>query len=293
MRRLPGAAAALARYAGIAPATLWLVAFFLAPVALVGAYSVGLLSFPAGSGTYSWDAWRSFLEGSVYLDVFWRSVVTALVVSAVCLLLAYPIAYYLSFVAAPRRRYVLLLLVLAPFFTSYLLRVLAWKVMLGNNGVINSFLFWTGIRADGDPVTQLLYSRFAVGIVLVYVWLPFVCLPIYLALEGIDRRLVEAASDLGASRRAVFRRVVLPLSLPGALAAFVFVFVPSLGEFVTPMLVGGSKGFMYGNAIQDLFTSGLDWQTGSVLAMFLLLVVVAVVALGRLVAGRRPGLVAS
>jgi spermidine/putrescine transport system permease protein len=169
---------------------------------------------------------------------------------------------------------VLLLLMIAPFLTSYLLRVLAWKVILGDQGVINSFLAWTGIRSPEHPLSQLLYSRFAVVLVLAYIWLPFVALPIFVSLESLDRRLLEAASDLGASRLLAFRRVTLPLSLPGVVAAFLFVFIPTMGEFVTPSLVGGTSGYMYGNQIVDLFGTGFpDWETGSVLAMFLLGVV--------------------
>ena len=132
-----------------------------------------------------------------------------------------------------------MLLLIAPFLTSYLLRVLAWKVILGDHGVINTLLSWTGIRDAEHPISQLLYSRFAVILVLIYIWLPFVALPIFVSLENLDRRLLEAATDLGASRTQAFLRVTLPLSLPGVVAAFLFVFIPTLGEFVTPSLVGG------------------------------------------------------
>jgi len=152
--------------------------------------------------------------------------------------------------------------------------VLAWKVILGNEGVLNSFLVWVGLRSPDHPISQLLYSRFAVILVLTYVWVPFVALPIFVSLESLDRRLLEAACDLGASRWVAFLRVTLPLSLPGVLAAFLFVFIPTVGEFVTPSLVGGTSGYLYGNQIADLFQTGFpDWETGSVLALFLLLVV--------------------
>src|SRR4029077_16976349 len=131
-----------------------------------------------------------------------------------------------------------LLILIAPFLTSYLLRVLAWKVILGSNGVVNSLLYWLRLRSPHHPVSARLYSRFAVMLVLVYVWLPFVALPIFVSLESLDQRLLEAASDLGASRLQTFRRVTLPLSLPGVVAAFLFVFIPTVGEFVTPSLVG-------------------------------------------------------
>src|SRR5262249_58456835 len=136
-----------------------------------------------------------------------------------------------------KRKYILLLLLIAPFLTSYLLRVLAWKVILGDQGVVNSFLFWTGLRSPGHPLSQLLYSRFAVMLVLGYIWLPFVALPIFVSLDTLDRKLLHAASDLGASRRYAFRRITLPLSLPGVISPFLFVFIPPMGEFVTPSLV--------------------------------------------------------
>src|SRR4029077_16312385 len=197
----------------------------------------------------------------------------SLIVSAIIVALAYPLAYYLA-LSGTKRKYVLLLILIAPFLTSYLLRVLAWKVILGDQGVINSFLFWTHLRPHEHPISQLLYSRFAVMLVLAYIWLPFVALPIFVSLETLDRHLLEAASDLGACRLRSFRSLTLPLSLPGVIAAFFFVFVPTLGEFVTPSLVGGATGYMYGNQIVDLFPTGFpDWETGAVLSMFLLAVV--------------------
>jgi spermidine/putrescine transport system permease protein len=264
---------------------LWLVLFFVAPVVFIAAYSVGAVSlFPTDSGVISLEDWGRFLGGgSIYLGLFWKSIRMSLTVSIIVVLLAYPIGYFLA-LCADKRKYVLLLLIIAPFLTSYLLRVLAWKVMLGQNGVINSFLSSVHLRSPDDPITWLLYSQFTVMLVLAYVWVPFVALPIFVSLDNLDRSLLEAASDLGSSRWRAFVRVTLPLSLPGVLAAFLFVFIPTIGEFVTPLLVGGTSGYMYGNAIQDLFTRGLDWQTGSVLALFLLAVVAGLMAIfGRFV----------
>src|SRR6478672_11413116 len=251
----------------------WLVAFFLIPIAIVALYSFDVYSlFPEKHG-FTFAAWRSFIHSSVYLGLFWKSVKMSLIVSVVVVALAYPVAYYLA-LSGTKRKYVLLLLLIAPFLTSYLLRVLAWKVILGNEGVLNSFLVWTGLRSPDHPISQLLYSRFAVMLVLAYVWVPFVALPIFVSLDSLDRRLLEAASDLGASRLQAFFRVTLPLSMPGVVAGFLFVFIPTVGEFVTPSLVGGTSGYMYGNQIADLFQTGFpDWETGSVLALFLLGVV--------------------
>ena len=266
----------------------WLVVFFLVPIGIVAAYSYDVYSLFPGKHGFTLTAWREFVHSSVYLALFWKSVKMSLIVSAIIVVLAYPLAYYLA-LSGTKRKYVLLLVLIAPFLTSYLLRVLAWKVILGNEGVINTFLFWTGLRSPGHPISQLLYSRFAVMLVLAYIWLPFVALPIFVSLESLDRRLLEAASDLGASRLQAFRRVTLPLSMPGIMAAFLFVFIPTLGEFITPSLVGGASGYMYGNQIVDLFGTGFpDWETGSVLAIFLFgVVTVLTVVFARFLQPRR------
>ena len=218
----------------------WLGVFFLAPIAIVAAYSFNVYSLYPGRAGFTLKAWHDFFHSSLYLKLFWKSVQMSLIVSAITVVLAYPLAYFLA-LSGTKRKYVLLLLLIAPFLTSYLLRVLAWKVILGDQGVINTFLFWAGIRTRDHPISQLLYSRFAVMLVLSYIWLPFVALPIFVSLENLDRRLLEAATDLGASRLQAFLRVTLPLSLPGVVAAFLFVFIPTLGEFVTPSLVGGTS----------------------------------------------------
>jgi spermidine/putrescine transport system permease protein len=259
---------------------LWLLLFFLAPVVYVALYSVGGIKiFPTDAGVWSVGDWKHLLVGgSVYMGLFWKSVRISLTVSVIVVLLAYPVGYFLALVVR-KRKYILLLLIIAPFLTSYLLRVLAWEVILGDSGVINSFLSLIHLRSADHPVTWLLNSQFSVVLVLAYVWVPFVALPIFVSLDNLDISLLEAASDLGASRLRTFWRITLPLSIPGVIAAFVFVFVPTIGEFVTPLLVGGPSGYMYGNAIQDVFTRGTDWQTGSVLAMFLLVVVAGLMAL--------------
>jgi spermidine/putrescine transport system permease protein len=264
---------------------LWLALFFVAPVLYVAAYSIGAIKlFPTDAGVISFDDWNHFLRGgSVYMGLFWKSIRISLTVSIVVVVLAYPIGYFLA-LCLRKMKYVLLLVVIVPFLTSFLLRVLAWKVILGDRGVVNSLLFSLHVRSPDDPVSWLLYSQFAVMLVLAYVWVPFVALPIFVSLDNLDRSLLEASSDLGAGRWRTFWRVTLPLSAPGVVAAFVFVFIPTIGEFVTPLLVGGPSGYLFGNAIQDLFTRGTDWQSGSVLAMFLLIVVAGLMALfGRFV----------
>ncbi len=166
----------------LGPPVAWLVVFFIVPIAIVAAYSFDVYSLFPGAHGFTLAAWREFVHSSVYLALFWKSVKMSLIVSAIIVVLAYPLAYYLA-LSGTKRKYVLLLVLIAPFLTSYLLRVLAWKVILGNEGVINTFLFWTGLRSPGHPISQLLYSRFAVMLVLGYIWLPFVALPIFVSLE--------------------------------------------------------------------------------------------------------------
>jgi spermidine/putrescine transport system permease protein len=258
---------------------VWLAVFFVIPLGVVALYSVGALSLFRTDVGVSFHDWARFLRGeSVYMSLFWKSIRMALTVSVIVVILAYPLGYFLALVAG-KRKYVLLLLVIVPFLTSYLLRVLAWRVILGSEGVINTLLYSVGLREPNDPVPWLIYSQFTVILVLVYVWVPFVALPIFVSLENLDTSMLEAGTDLGANRWGVFWRVTLPLSLPGIGAAFVFVFIPTIGEFVTPSLVGGTRGTMFGNAISSLFINGLDWQTGSVLALFLVAVVGVLLAI--------------
>jgi spermidine/putrescine transport system permease protein len=265
------------RHALVTPGLLglpigWLICFFLVPVGIVAAYSLGP-SLAASPHPVTLKTWHDFLHSTTYLRLFWSSLQLSLIVSVLVVAVAYPLAYYLA-LSGTKRKYVLLLLLIAPFLTSYLLRVLAWKIILGNQGPIDSFLSSVGLH----PLS-LIYTRFAVILVLGYIWLPFVALPIFVSLESLDRGLLEAASDLYASRIQAFRRVTLPLSLPGVAAAFLFVFIPTVGEFITPSLVGGTSGYMYGNQIVDLFGTGFpDWETGSVLSLFLLGVVAALIA---------------
>jgi spermidine/putrescine transport system permease protein len=263
------------------PSLGYLVVFFLIPVVTVVAYSVGLITLTPRDDYLSFQPWRDFLFGSIYVRVFWRSVQMALAVAIISVVLAYPVAYFLAMVAGIRK-YTLLLVIIAPFLTSYLLRVLAWRVILQETGVVNSFLQAVGLVGEGEAIGWLYNSRFAVYLVLAYAWVPFVALPIFVTLESLPLSLLEASSDLGASRWRTFRTVTLPLSLPGVIAAFIFVFIPTLGEYVTPSLVGGPSNFMFGNAIQGAFLFGRDWQFGSAMGAFLVLAVgVLIVLFGR------------
>jgi spermidine/putrescine transport system permease protein len=258
------------------PPVAWLALFFVAPLLLMAA-----LSFRAdirGGFLVAWQPTiiqyeRVAVEAS-YWSLLGISVVLAAVVAAVATALAYPLAHFLVF-RAGRRAAFLLILLLVPFWTSYLLRVMAWKFMLGSDGVINSFLRYIG--AIDAPITALLYNRNAVVITLVYVWIPFAALPIMAALQRVDPRLFEAAADLGSTPLGQIRRVALPMALPGILAAFFIVFIPTVGEYVTPLLVGGSSGSMYGNIIQTFFTQGTNYPFGSALSVVMLVTTLALV----------------
>lgn len=270
-----------------APPTLALALLLVAPLAFMAA-----LSFrPDLSGTLlapfapTLKHYAQLAGTPAFLRSLGLSALTALGVAAAATALAYPLAYYLAF-RAGRRAALYLVLLLVPFWTSYLLRVMAWKLMLGGEGAINSALIWAGIV--DEPISALLYNRGAVIVTLVYVWIPFAALPILAALGQVDVRLHDAAADLYASPFQQFRRVTLPLSLPGVIAAFLMVFIPTVGEYVTPLLVGGTSGTMYGNIIQDFFTRAANWPYGSALAMVMLVGTLALVAVGlRLVNPRR------
>jgi spermidine/putrescine transport system permease protein len=261
---------------------LWIGLFFVVPVVLIALYSVAGISglSPNDITSFSLTPWKDFLFEGSYMRVFWRSVRMSTIVSVTSVLLAYPVAYLLALVAG-RRKYTLLLIIIVPFLTSYLLRVLAFRVILGDQGVINTALQSLGVTHE--PVSWLYYSQFAIYAVLSYVWVPFVALPIFVSLESMNTQLLEASSDLGASRLRTFFTVTLPLSMPGVIAAFIFVFIPTLGEYITPRLVGGPGGFAYfGSAIESAFTAGLDWQFGSAMSMFLVAAVgVLIVIFGR------------
>lgn len=262
------------------PPYLWLTAFLLAPVGLVLLISLRPEPGPIDFG----DPWsptlvqyERILGTAAYLRQLGISVVMALIVALAATILAFPLAYFLAFRAGPRAPLYLTLL-LIPFAVSFLLRVMAWRLMLGQEGAINTLVQWLGLTQE--PLDLLLYSRSAVVVTLTYVWVPFAALPIYAAMGRIDRRQLEAAADLGAGPWSRFARVTLPLSLPGAVAAFFMVFIPTVGEYVTPRLVGGSETYMYGQLIQDFFGRAASWATGAAAAMIMLALTALLVLAG-------------
>jgi spermidine/putrescine transport system permease protein len=262
----------------VVPSFAWLALFFLLPLLLIGAFSLRVGSGaigPSDPWALSTEQFGKILGTPAFMRLLGVSVLMAVGIAALATVLAYPVAYFLTF-RAGRRAPLYLTLLLVPFAVSYLLRVMAWKLMLGPEGGINSLLSMLGLTEE--PLGLLLYSRPAVIITLVYVWIPFATLPIYAAMQRIDRSHLEAAADLGAGPWTRFWRVTVPLSLPGALATFFMVFIPTVGEYVTPTLVGGADGIMYGNIIQGFFTRSANWPLGSAMAMIMLALTLVVVA---------------
>jgi spermidine/putrescine transport system permease protein len=214
----------------------------------------------------------------LYATVALRSVSIAGLVTLATVLTAYPVAYYLAFNAG-RYRGLLLFLVTLPFWTSYLLRVFAWKIVLAYNGVLNSFLTGTGLLSE--PSLAFLNTPAAVIVTLAHAYAPFAILPIYVALETMPKSLAEAAADLGARPRQAFRRVILPYSMPGVLAAALVVFVPTVGDYVTPAMVGGPSSTMIGSLIQAQFGKANDWPFGAALAVSVMLLILALILIVR------------
>ncbi len=255
-----------------APPLLWVGLFLLLPYALMFAHSFWAVR--DGMLVHEWNLrnYQTLLSNPVYVGVLFRTMRIAASVMLFSLLLGYPLAYYLSFHAGPRKE-LLYQLVIVPLWVSYLVRGYAWKTILGSDGVLNGFLQY--LHITHEPVGYLLYSPFAVVLMLTHIYTPFVFLPIYAALEHIPRPLVEASQDLGADPRATFFRVVLPLSMPGLLAGATFAFVLSLGDFLAPLLVGGPSGTMIANIVQSLFGAAYDWPLGASISVCILIITVS------------------
>jgi spermidine/putrescine transport system permease protein len=216
------------------------------------------------------------LQNPAYAIVVVKSLALSFAATVAVILIAYPMAYFLAF-RVVRHKMLWLIIITIPFWTSYLLRVFAWKIILGYNGVINSFLIWAGII--DKPLEFLLYNPLAVVITLAHAWVAYAILPIYVSLEKIDRSLLEAATDLGDRPWQRFLHVTLPLSLPGVIASTLMVFIPTVGDYVTPSLVGGPTGVMVGNTIQSLFGQRNDGPLGAALSTVVMLIVTLIVCL--------------
>lgn len=278
-----------ARRLVIAGPLLWLCLFFLLPSLMVAGIAistpsqgvppyVAALRWEAGTGLIfapSFDNLALLLRDDLYVAAYLNSLLTAGIATLGCLLLGYPIAYGIAR-ARPERRVFLLMLVILPFWTSFLIRVYAWIGLLQNNGLINAALMALGVIEDPLP---LIATPFAVQIGLIYTYLPFMILPLYASLEKQDPSLLEAAADLGCRPWRAFLSVTLPLSLPGIVAGSLLVFVPATGEFVIPELLGGTDTLMIGSVLWSEFFSNRDWPVASSVAVALLVLLVGPILL--------------
>ena len=258
------------------PPLLWVGLFLLLPYALMFAHSFWLVR--DGFLVHEWNLqnYAKLFHNPVYLEVLFRTMRIAASVTLLTLLLGYPLAYFMSFEAGLRKE-LFYQLVIVPLWVSYLVRGYAWKTILGSDGVLNGFLQY--FHVTKEPVGFFLYSPFAVVLMLTHIYTPFVFLPLYASLEHIPRNLIEASHDLGASPRATFFRVILPLSLPGLLAGATFAFVLTLGDFLGPLLVGGPSSIMIANIVQSLFGTAYDWPLGSAISVSILLLTISLLFL--------------
>jgi putrescine transport system permease protein len=267
----------------IAVPFLWLLVFFLVPFLVVAKISLSeaLIARPPYAPLAEWDGMRVRLNlnlenyaylwnDALYTNAYLFSIRVAFISASVALLIGYPIAYYIARSPEPRRT-LLLTLVILPFWTSFLLRVYAWQGFLRSNGVINNFLIWAGVI---DTPIIMLQTNFAVYIGIVYTYLPFMILPLYANLVKLDDSLLEASADLGGRPVATFFYVTLPLSMSGVIAGFMLVFVPAIGEFVIPELLGGPDTLMIGRVLWNEFFSNRDWPVASAVAIAMLVVLV-------------------
>ncbi|NGO51851.1 ABC transporter permease [Allomesorhizobium camelthorni] len=262
-------------WALISPTFLFALVLLVAPILVVIAHSFWTQNYLTIDRTFTLEQYRIALTEPIYRDLLVRSLYVSLLVSIFTVVLAYPIAYFISFHSG-RHKGLWLFLITIPFWTSYLLRVMSWKVILGYNGVLNSGLM--GLGVIDEPSTALLYNTTAVVITLTHAWAAFAILPIYVSLEKVDRTLLEAATDLGDGPLRCFLRITLPLSVPGIVSALLIVMIPTVGDFVTPRLVGGKDGVMIANAIQAQFGKASNWPLGAALSVTTMAVVTAMAA---------------
>lgn len=271
--------------ATIAIPYLWLFVFFLLPFAIILKISLAdpIMAQPPytpffdeqGGLSISIDSFLFLLTDKLYVITYLNSVYLAALAMLFCLILGFPMAYGIAR-AAPATRSLLLLLIILPFWVSFLLRVYAWMGLLNNYGVINNALMWLGVI---DQPIQFMYTDFAIFIGLTYSYLPFMVLPLYATLERMDMDLIEAAQDLGASRTQAFWDVTWPLARPGVIAGCMLVFIPSMGEYVIPYLLGGPESLLIGRVLFDEFFVNRDWPLASAVAIVLLLILVVPIML--------------
>ncbi|HCX05025.1 MAG TPA: ABC transporter permease [Clostridiales bacterium] len=249
------------------PYSIWMLVFILFPLFLIFLYSITLRNpNDIKTITFTFENFGKFFD-PIYVNVLIRSISIAALSTGICLIVGYPVAYLLTR-AKDKHKGLMILLFILPMWMNMLLRTYAWMTILGNTGLINSFLNLLNL-----PNVNLLYNNKAVILGMVYNFLPFMVFPIYTALNKMDRSLIEAADDLGADGFTIFKRVIFPLSLPGVISGIVMVFMPAVSTFVIPRLLGGGKNVLIGNLIEKLFLVTRDWNFGAALSMIILIII--------------------
>ena len=272
-------------YALISPPLIYSLVMLAAPLALVVLLSLWSQNYLELDRTFRLDNYIEATSEPLYQLLLTRSIIISGIVTICTVILAYPIAYYVAMFGG-KAKSLLLLLITIPFWTSYLIRIFLWKVILGYNGVINGSLMGMGIIEE--PLTFILYNANAVVLTLAHAWAPFAILPIYVSLTKIDKSLLEAARDLGDNAFQRFIRVTLPLSMPGVIAATLVVFIPTVGDYVTPKLLGGTDGLMIANMIQVQFGKANNAPLGSALAIISMFTV-GIISIGFVLLSRKIG----
>jgi len=255
---------------------LWWGMVLLVPYLIMLAISFYTRQFPFHVPDLQLGNYLTLIQDSQYYVVLGRSLKVSLLVSLAAFAMGYPLAYFLAFkVRSERLRLFLYVATIVPLWVSYLLRAYTWKTILGSEGILNSFLMWTGITSRPSPL--FLYNEFAMVVTMAYIFTPFMVMPVYAALEKIPRSLIEASKDLGAGRLRTLWKVTLPLSMPGVLAGFVFTFGLSVGDFISPLLVGGPYSNMISNVIATQFGMAMNWPLGSALGVVMLFIVLGII----------------
>ncbi len=261
----------------IAPLAIWMIAFLILPYLRVFIQSFYTTDdFGVLKADLNVDSYKRFFTGELYYMTLIKTFGLSAVVTIFSLILSIPLAYYIAF-KATKNKTLLYTLIILPLWVSYIVRAYAWKTILGEQGVLNSFLMYIGITKE--PISVLLYSDLAVVIGMTHIYTPFVLMPIYTAFEQIPKSLVEASKDLGAGRFTTFRKVVFPLSLPGIIAGGTFAFVLSLGDFLAPVLLGGPNTLFIANIFQNMFGTSNDKPLGSAIGIILLVIVITILEL--------------
>lgn len=258
----------------VSPPLIYVLLMLAFPIGAIILFSFWTQEFMTLDTTFTLANYREIWEKPIFAALLQRSLFVSGCVTLVTVILAFPVAYFVSFHVAPERKSLWLFLITIPFWTSYLIRVFLWKVILGYNGVVNTGLINIGLI--DEPLTFILYNVNAVIITLAHAFAPFAILPIFVALEKIDRSLLEASQDLGESKFTTFFRVTLPLAMPGVVAAVLIVFIPTIGDYVTPELMGGAGGKLVANMIQTQFLALNNAPLGAALAIVAMICVTAI-----------------